>query len=944
MLTHTSRCIFAHDKKEYAKNVPDELVYCVAFEAPSESAAASTPASTGATHTAAALRESRLYSSTDFFAKDKSFVDLGVDHREARGVVGIGGVAKYLVVALKPPSSTDGEMMMYVTQDGALWSRARFPHGHGLRENAYTIVESTQHSLLVDINSSPSGKTGTLFRSNSDGEFFVHSLANTNRNAKGLVDFERIVGLEGVAVANTVANAQAAENGEEKMVKTRITFDDGAHWSLIKPPSKDHKGKSVKCDGSLESCSLHLHSVTQPHNYGRVFSSTAPGLIMGVGSIGDHLLPYDECDTFLSTDGGLSWRMVEDGAMKYEFGDQGSVLVMVDDEDPTSELVYSFDFGQTWATFDLGVKIRARLLTTIPDSTSLKFIVLGTLTRHSSHRGENGERHVIVHIDFDSLKKRNCGSGDFEKWYARSLGGQPDCLMGHKVSAAAQLMAQFTSANEVSPQQWFQRRKPNADCWVHEKFKDPVGQEENCPCEDEDYECDFNFAPDETGSSCVPIGSEKIPAGQCLKEGQKFKGSSGYRLIPGNTCNQAKGIKKDTPIEKPCHAGQETPGVVTHQVHQFAGTVVDQAYFGDSHTVIVFTSQNEVWQSQNEGFTWERVSGDESIMTVTMHAYDSSRAYLITKSGKVMHTTDKGRTWNKLTAPAEPNTLAIPLLDFHPLYPDMLIWAGQKDCAEPDSKSCRAVAYYTLNNGRKWYQIDEYVRVCTWARDTRLKIDDKMIFCESYANKRGSQRAVYAENNPLQLVAGKALYESKKVLFHNIVGFATFEEYMVVAELFEQTRAIGLKISLDGEHFALARFPPNMHLENQAYTVLESSTDSIFLHVTTHSNAGSEWGTLFKSNSNGTYYAPSLEFVNRNSKGYVDFEKMVGLEGVAVMNVVSNPDEAALSGHKKLQTRITHNDGGRWKALEPPRRDSLGRNYECNSVVSGDLCLFSHTS
>lgn len=32
------------------------------------------------------------------------------------------------------------------------------------------------------------------------------------------------------------------------------------------------------------------------------------------------------------------------------------------------------------------------------------------------------------------------------------------------------------------------RRKPDADCVVHEKFKDPVGVEENCACEDEDYE------------------------------------------------------------------------------------------------------------------------------------------------------------------------------------------------------------------------------------------------------------------------------------------------------------------------------------------------------------------------------------------------------------------------------------------------------------------------
>jgi len=69
---------------------------------------------------------------------------------------------------------------------------------------------------------------------------------------------------------------------------------------------------------------------------------------MGVGSIGSHLLAYDECDTFLSIDNGVSWRMVDDGAKKYEFGDQGSVLVMIEDEEPTDELKYSFDMGKTW--------------------------------------------------------------------------------------------------------------------------------------------------------------------------------------------------------------------------------------------------------------------------------------------------------------------------------------------------------------------------------------------------------------------------------------------------------------------------------------------------------------------------------------------------------------------------------------------------------------------
>jgi hypothetical protein len=76
-----------------------------------------------------------------------------------------------------------------------------------------------------------------------------------------------------------------------------------------------------------------------------------------------------------------------------------------------------------------------------------------------------------------------------------------------------------------------------------------------------------------------------------------------------------------------------------------------------------------------------------------------------------------------------------------------------------------------------------------------------------------------------------------------------------------------------------------------------------------------------RSNSNGTYYNLDIEHVNRNSAGFVDFEKvrvepwaelmnqMIGLDGIAVINIVTNPGEAEISGTKKLQTRITHNDG-----------------------------------
>ena len=82
---------------------------------------------------------------------------------------------------------------------------------------------------------------------------------------------------------------------------------------------------------------------------------------------------------------------------------------------------------------DFGAKMRVKLLTTIPDSTSLKFMLVGTLTRKSDKKGSAGERNLVVHIDFAEMGVRQCGEGDLEKWYARRIGGDPDCLMGHKV-------------------------------------------------------------------------------------------------------------------------------------------------------------------------------------------------------------------------------------------------------------------------------------------------------------------------------------------------------------------------------------------------------------------------------------------------------------------------------------------------------------------------------
>ena len=112
------------------------------------------------------------------------------------------------------------------------------------------------------------------------------------------------------------------------------------------------------------------------------------------------------------------------------------------------------------------------------------------------------------------------------------------------------------------------RRKENVDCYVGEKFTDPVVHEDSCECTDADYEwsvrwlsnhsilstrdcSDYNYVQD--GDHCVPVGPEPIPAGACKSPTSTYMGSSGYRKIPGNTCT---GGSKDKQIVKPCSPGK----------------------------------------------------------------------------------------------------------------------------------------------------------------------------------------------------------------------------------------------------------------------------------------------------------------------------------------------------------------------------------------------------
>lgn len=756
---------------------------------------------------------------------------------------------------------------------------------------------------------------GSLFTSNSNGTYFTRNLENTNRAIEGFVDFEQVQNIQGIVLANVVKNAGdvAKSPSTQKKVISRISFDDGKFdtWQPLK--TKDNKD-------------LHLFSVTKLANGGRIFSSPAPGLLMGVGSTGDYLEPYTDCDLYLSDDGGLKWSRVRKDAHRYEFGGSGSVIVAINDEGATDKLYYSFNHGDDWSSVDLGKDVHARLLTTTPDSTSLHFTLIGTDKDKKSH---------VFSIDFTDVLDRECKldkgnkKGDYEKWYARlDEKGEPDCLMGHK--------------------QFFWRRRRDAKCFVGDVFEDPVPEEDICECTDHDFECDFNYVREngKKEDKCVPAKGAKfiVPSGECKKPDDKYMASSGYRKIPGNDCKGGK--KLDEKVEKTCGDVAVAPpssGDIVNRKTSFKGSRAAEYFYLENsesssksdETIIMRTKDQEVWITHNGGEKWTRILEDVEVVSIYPNTYFFDSVYFITPDDEVYYTFDRGVTTpKKMKVPTKPNRQNLQILDFHPKNKEWLIWTGQKDCES--AETCHAVAHWTRDNGEQWHRLLPYVGLCKWIRGEKQEvISDKLIFCEHDEKENGSGR--------LQLLASDNFFDDKKEHFPDIIGFATMAEFIVVASINEDGNSLKASTSIDGSSFAEAKFPHNFNVPHQtAYTVLDSVTHAVFMHVTTNPKKGYEFGSLLKSNSNGTNYVLSLDSVNRNEDGYVDFEKMHSIEGVAIANRVVNADKALDGEKKKLRSMITHNDGATWEYIQVVGKDSEKKDYKCNTKKLDECSLNLH--
>jgi hypothetical protein len=686
-----------------------------------------------------------------------------------------------------------------------------------------------------------------------------------------------------------------------------ISWDDGGIWQPLTPP------KEFDC--ASKECSLNLHSRTDLQGPGAIFSSSgAPGLAMGVGNVGASMNAYTESDTFLTRDGGHTWTMIQEGEHHYEFGDQGSILVLINNERPTKELLYSWDQGTTWHFYEFSMdEIRVNTLTTDPKSSTLKFVIIG----HS--RGVE-RAQVVITVDFSETKQRKCAidknnadKSDFERWIPKDDDGDDACLLGKKTA------------------HW--RRKQDRVCIVGAQFQEPEVITENCECRDIDFECEFGFWRNERGE-CIFKGRHPDRPSKC-EIGNTFRGRSGYKKNAKSTCTG--GINLQDQKEWPCG---ETGGVLS-SITEFTDRVVDYIYFTDTDRVIVRTLDGKIWRSDNDGFSWKELFSGHKVISVYQNPHFDQRAFFITEGTTHFVTNDKASSFDEIRTPLGP-LIYLPgtIMNFHNDDPDYLLYLGEQGC-DGLGTSCHSEAFYSHDNGRSWASLGTYMRSCMWGREGTIdQTHRNSIFCEQYREQSGNQLALFG--NSVQFISSQNYFHDKRVLFDDIVGVTVFGKYMVVAASKNGGANLRLHISLDGVAFAAASFPASFDLSPEAFTIMESA-NSMWIHVSTNTHRGSEYGTIFTSNSNGTYYVSSLENANRNEMGIVDFEKMQGIEGVAIANVVSNPGQANKGDPKKLVTRKTADAGGHWSKLDAPSKDSKGLPYNCQKDDDCSLQLHCYS-
>ncbi|CBZ51174.1 putative sortilin [Neospora caninum Liverpool] len=510
----------------------------------------------------------------------------------------------YFFVAKVKDAGKQTVSLLVSTDGGKSFQMAKLPVE--IEERSYTVLDTSEDAIMLHVNHGhgSKGDTGNVYISDAKGVRYSLSLPNNIRTSTGECEFDKVLSLEGVYLANFKDTIDASATGsegaaseknqvdaageklteeeieeeaegvqvdlekkhrsvatrsrQEEVIRTVISFDKGGVWSYLKAPRVDSRGQKIDCPP--DRCWLHLNGITRFSDFAPFYSvENAVGIIMGTGNVGSYLRPEkDEANTYLSRDGGVTWIEAHKGAFIYEMGDHGGLLVMADDTKKTNQVVFSWNEGQSWYDFELGASpLFVDNIVIEPNASSVEFLLYG--------KREQDTAGVLFHLDFNALNQQQCKgiwaadsvSSDYETWSpSDGRAGGEKCILGKHIT--------------------YTRRKQTSECFNGRDFDRPKVSKV-CPCTMEDYECEFGFARSIGSTQCVATDAaaaaaatatglaqftdENDAAAAAACTSSSFFYTSAYRKVPGDVCEggwMPEKVAVPCPAHSPVSRGGKT--------------------------------------------------------------------------------------------------------------------------------------------------------------------------------------------------------------------------------------------------------------------------------------------------------------------------------------------------------------------------------------------------
>ena len=365
----------------------------------------------------------------------------------------------------------------------------------------------------------------TLYTSAPEAPMLSLSLENLYVEY-GIADIDRIRLIPGTFIANQIdavgaTGASGAPPSQRKIrqfVQSKISWDNGAHWSPLSPPATFADPSCNLC-GEGGDCFLHLSGPSQwvqgivsprPTFY---HHENAPGVIIANGNVGQYLdLDSPGC-TFLSEDGGRSWAQIATGTSIFEFGDHGSLLIQAQhgSQGPTDKVFISTTAGACFNDNNpimLSDKVYIDNIIVEPLASSKEFTIYG-----SSIDGGGRGRGVIASLDLTKILNAmpECDNADL-----RTV-ALPDCYLGARVS--------------------FERKTSDKYCFYNQTYARPGFAAEPCACTLEDVACEYGYEwVDEGTCVATPFETELKCYYQEGKHRRYTPSRTHFRALAGDPC------------------------------------------------------------------------------------------------------------------------------------------------------------------------------------------------------------------------------------------------------------------------------------------------------------------------------------------------------------------------------------------------------------------------